>query len=237
MGANVSTSQSIITNKINQEIDQSARASATTTCEITIGNVNLQNSGGCRVRNENKCVASSQAALDAISTAAADAWSTASTEQKTSLIPGFNVSATNQEVKNEISNILRQKCQSDSLVTQRVAQGDLNLQGCQDVEVINLNTGNAQADCGIKTVVDTVTKAAGEIKTTQSTGDIFGDIANALQSAGIFSVICCICCCCILLLLGGGYMFFMGGFGGSSAPTPVPVSYGTASPSMLSTAN
>lgn len=213
MGANVSKTTSKITNTIANEIDQSSSASATAECSIKTGNIVMKNAKGCQVLNKNSCGASASAVIDATVNAAADAFSQATTAQKTKLLPGINASSTKQDIKNEISNVLKQKCQSNANVRNSILSQDIIIDGCENSSIQNINVGDAVAMCGIRAVMQAATTAGVKADTTQATGSVadaigIGDIGGfgSMSTYGIISsASCSLCCCCIILI----FLFFM----------------------------
>jgi hypothetical protein len=214
MGVNSSKAISNITTKISNELTNTAGASSTAQCSITTGNIQLKNSKRCSVVNDNKCGASASAAISSVSKVAAEEWMKLSNDQKTSLLPGISISESEQNVQTEIQNRINNACQANSRTTMEIATKDILVDGCEDSVIRNVNTGNAQANCGITTVLDAINKTYTEQQTTQSTGDIFGSLFQGLGSIGeygavvIFSSVSgsIVCCCLIIILIL--FMFF-----------------------------
>ena len=192
MGINVSKSVSNVTSKIINELEQSTGANATTNCSVSTGNITLRNANRCNVTNENRCSANASAALDAISKAAANAWADASTQQKTAILPGINVNDTTQNVASIIRSRLNQQCQAGSSLTQSIATGDLTLDGCIDSNIVNINAGSVEANCGIKTIMNAIVEADAKQQSGQVTGDLFGSLFGGIGRNSIISFIVCI---------------------------------------------
>jgi hypothetical protein len=211
MGTNVSKTVENITNNVSNTIDNSSSASASATCSITTGNIVLKNSKNSSVINENKCGVSASSALEAVVDASANAYMTATDTQKTNLLPGINVNSTLQEIKNEITNQLNQKCQANSSTTLEIANGDITIDGSENCQIKNINFGNAVANCGIRSVINATLSADQESDTSQETGELnlleslFGDSLYYAIGASALSFCLC-CCCCIILLIGMFYM-------------------------------
>lgn len=211
MGANASKTVSNISNEIVNEIDQKSGASAQATCSIKIGNIVLRNSKRSSVTSENRCGASASASMDAIVNAASKAYNEATTEQKTSLLPGLNINSTSQDVKNAIRNKLKQTCEANAKTAMEIVNGDIIVDGCEDVHIKNLNLGNAVATCGVRTVMQEALETVAKAKTTQATGnlaDLFGGGEYMMYASGS-SVSSSICCCCIILLFLMLYFMMM----------------------------
>ena len=193
MGINVSKSVSNVTSKIINELEQSIGASATANCSVVTGNIVLKNANRCGVQNENRCSANASAALDAISTAAAKAWADASVQQKTAILPGVNVNETSQNVATIIASKLKQTCQSGSSLTQSIATGDLILDGCTDSNITNINAGSAEANCGIKSIMNAIVQADAKQQANQVTGDLFGSLFSNVGYVASGILLLCIC--------------------------------------------
>ncbi|AYV77351.1 MAG: myristylated IMV envelope protein [Barrevirus sp.] len=201
MGINVSKSISNVSSKIITQLEQSVGASATASCSVTTGNIILNNATRCTVDNENRCSANASAALDAISKAAANAWLEASNDQKTSLLPGINVNETTQNVAQIIKTKLNQTCQTGASLTQSIATGDLIINGCTDSAITNINAGTAEANCGIKTIMNAIVAADAKQQATQSTGDIFGSLFGNSTYISLASFLICICFIMLIIFL------------------------------------
>ena len=202
MGANASSTVSKITNSISNEIDQSAGASATAECKIKTGDIILKNSKQCTVTNKNACGAKASAVIDATVNAAATAYSEATTDQKTGILPGINSSSTDTDIKNAIRNVLIQKCQSDTSLTNEIIAGNLVLDGCEGSAIQNINSGDAEAQCGIKTLLQSVVDTTAKASTTQATGQLFDLGGNSTyiiaSSVSSSSSVCCIICLVVI---------------------------------------
>lgn len=211
MGINKSKALANITTKIAQELKQSANASGTVQCAIETGNITLKNAKNCSVANENRCTADVSSAVTAISKAAAEAWSEASAKQKAAMLPGVNVNESIQNVEVEIKNLLEQKCQASASLTQEIATGDILIDGCENSNILNINAGSAVANCGIRTIMDTINN----VETTQDTnqsgenlGDVFGNVFGsmfgstfAIPIAGSLSSLSCLFMCLLFFVI------------------------------------
>jgi cobalamin biosynthesis Mg chelatase CobN len=211
MGTNVSKTVETITNSVANIVDQSAASSANATCSVTTGNIVLKNSKNSSVTNENKCGVSASAALDATADAAADAYMTATSAQKSALLSGVNVNSTKQDIKNEILNQITQKCQANASTTLSIANGDITIDGCENVQIKNLNFGDATANCGLKSVINSTLSATTDTTTDQESESLslldtlFGDYLYYVLGASALSSFLC-CCCCIILIIGMVFM-------------------------------
>lgn len=206
MGTNVSKTVGNMTNEIVSEIDQTSTASATADCSIKTGNINLLRSRRSSVTNENRCGASASAALEATVNAASNAFMKATNEQKANIMPGMNVNSSSQDIKNSIRNKINQSCNANSATTLAIANGDITIEDCEDSHIKNINFGNAVANCGVKTVIQTALASESESETKQETTGllegIIGDQSNIFYYIiGGSTLSSCMCCCCCIILL------------------------------------
>lgn len=213
MGANVSVAQNNVSQKIIQELDQNAGASANASCSITLGPWDLSGMDNCNFKAENHCTANATASLGAVAKAAAKAVTEAQTQQETVLpLLGFNASMTQQQIQTDIETRLNQKCQANATLAQEIIQQGIKLKGCKNSNITFANAGNASGNCGITAVMNSISEAYAESETGQSSGNVFGAIGNMFASGGIYMMaFYCICCCicCILLVMMGiaGFMY------------------------------
>jgi uncharacterized alkaline shock family protein YloU len=211
MGTNISRSFSDVTQRIDNELSTTTSASANVQCGISVGDITLRNARRCSVRNQNRCGASASANIDAISKAAADAFQNASADLKTKLLPGININDTTQNIQTTIRNTIAQNCQTDATTALNISTGNLTLDGCEDSQIININTGNAESNCGIRTVLDTINKAGNEVRTEASTSSltdgIWGNNPLYLGLSSLVSIIICMIFCSIIVL-GILYVFY-----------------------------
>ena len=222
MGANASKSVENVTNKINTRLSQTAGTSATATCEIQNGNILFTNAQGCSLTNQNQCGATAAAAISSISQASAEAWADANSAQKTAILPGVNVNETQQNVQNIIEQKIYQNCQANTAATLTIATKDIVLNKCLNSHIYNVNTGNAQASCGVTSVIDAINKAAASTDNNQSTGDIFGSLFGGIASLGlavpaVSSGSCFILVICCVIIIVGFMALSMSGQGSSES--------------------
>ena len=217
MGVNASRSISNVTNKIEQSLVQNAGARANANCRVGIGAINFRNNRGCQLINENRCGASASASLDAIAKAAAQAYNEASIQQRTELLPGFNINSTVQETENEIRRRLNAKCESDAEVANEISLGNIDIDNCENSVIRNTNAGTAESNCGIRTIMNDIVEAQASLETKQTTGVV--NLANILgfgnlgQGGSLISVISCfsIICIFLIIILVIGYKFIESG--------------------------
>lgn len=201
MGANGSKTISQLTNKIDNELSQTLNTSANTECIIANGDLRLKGMKNCKVTNSNRCGASASAVMDATISAALDAFNSATTAQKTSIFPGFNANSTQQDIKNLISNKIKQTCNSDANTRLAILNKNIYIEDCEDSIIENINVGDSAASCGIRAVIDQIATTSNETKNKQATGLL--TMMNPLVMGGgaIGSIICSCCCCCLLMVI------------------------------------
>lgn len=216
MGANASKSVQTVTNEIKNELNQ--RGASSTICEagIQVGDITLRNADNCTVRNENRCTAKAETAIGAVTEAATTAFQGADKRLKTKLLPGFNVSNTRQEIKNQIENTINQECMASAQTRMDIATGNIFLDGCKNSTIENINAGSAEANCAINSIIRSTIDASQELKEELETGgldDIFGGLGvlgalGPLAPLSSLFLSCSPCvssillfCCLILLML------------------------------------
>lgn len=223
MGPNISKAVSEVTQNIDNEIVAKSGASAVAQCSIQTGDITLRGARRCNVRNENRCGASASASLDAMSSAAADAFSRASVDLQAKLLPGINVSDSRQVVESRIRNTIRQNCEADARAALNISAGNITLEDCEDSNILNINTGNAAANCGIRSIIDTIVKANNELAAEAAGGTLADGIYgnNLLYGSGA-SVICSVCCSVLCVIVILAFVFMSSGlFSGLSSPPRV----------------
>lgn len=219
MGTNVSKSISKINQEISQKLTQESTASATADCGIKTGKIILKNADGCTVKNNNFCNATAGAAIDTTIEAAAKAFNDSTKEQKAAVLPGLNISSTEQEIKTAIRVELEQKCGAKSDVRNKIITDDIILDGCKNSVIENINTGDAAATCGIRAIMKAAVDAGNAEKLKQETTGL-----NLFGGAG--GVVMIIIIIIILIGLGIGLWYFMG----SSSQAPPPMVYAPRPP-------
>ena len=201
MGPNISRAVSDLSQNIDNEMSTLSSSSSTVQCGIQVGDITLRKAKRCNVRNQNRCSASANASIDATAKAAAEAFQKTSVAMKTKLLPGININDTRENIETVIRNKITQKCQTDATAALTISTGNITIDDCEDSEVININTGNAASNCGVRAVLDAVNKAGNEVKLDQTSGGI-GDFFsgdNTLIGGGI-SLVCVICCFLICIV-------------------------------------
>ena len=226
MGANASSTISVMTQEISDKISQNTAASTTNDCEVKTGQIILKNADGCNIINKNFCNATAASSLDSIVDAATTAYNSATTAQKASFLPGINANSTVQDVKTAIKTELTQNCSANADLRNKILAGDITIDGCKNSTIQNINTGDAVATCGIRQVLTTAATATNTSATSQTNPGLFGDLGTAAMIiGGIITLV-------IVGLLV--YFFFFRGSGTATA-TATPSSGGLGGLGRFST--
>lgn len=187
MGTNSSKAISNVTNKIVFEMEQTDNVNKTTQCPIQNSNINLINPKNCKVIKQNLCGAYTEDAISSISKGVFDAWSGATNAQKIFLLPNIDINETQGNVQNFIKQKINQTCQANSTVTSAISKKDININGCENSKIININTGDIQANCGIISILDSINKTYNP-PNTETIGDIYDARFNGLSESGTIGI-------------------------------------------------
>ena len=154
MGSDVSTTTQNITDEINKQIKLKVTSDTTFPCNMNLGRVNTMN---CNFQVEPLCSTNSIGTLSAVTDAAINLWNRATFAQRSALLPFFGVSFINinQVNPNVIRNYLNQQCNTNTTLTNSIANGDINLSCSRPGTLVTLtNSGNATGNCAINTVIN-----------------------------------------------------------------------------------
>ncbi len=214
MGANVSSAVSNITNEIKNELSQISGSSADCSADIKTGDITVSGSSDyCPITISNNCQAVAQASIEAVTKAAAKAAQKATPKQKTALIPGFNAAFSQQDIETAIETEIKQKCQANADVTNKIATGNITLAGnCRNSPITINNSGNAVGNCAVNSVIRAINDNYQLFAPQQSAGDITALLkalmaaiagpevaAGGASSLSISLSIFCICCVFLLI--------------------------------------
>lgn len=226
MGANVSDTVSKLSIAIDNQLEQVSNAQASATCDITVGNIRIgESTPECNINFQNRCGASASAYIDGVADAVANAWQNSTTDQKTDFAAlGLNVNATDQEIKQEVTNYLTQQCVANADLRQRIATGGIDIGTCRG-SITQINTGNAVGDCAVNAVLSTAATAQQESETQQETTGLFQGLRDLVNNPG--SVIASIIICIILIVGIIIFVWYKFGSSGSSSTSYGTPGYGT----------
>ena len=184
-----------ITDTIDNQLQKTTNASASATCMANLGSINLEGNG-CKVIVSNRCRARSQA-IDSTAEGLADAWVAMSNADKKILLPEVPVDAPRSEIVKVVNTKISERCLANASIALSIAQGPINIKGCTDSVIKNINAGDAEANCGIKMFIDDVNKNA----TTSPIVDPPAPLAN--QNIWLIGGlgIACICIALIIIIL------------------------------------
>ncbi len=182
VSASVQTTVNTINERIKHELQQTANASATANCEITIGDIIFHKNVGCNMSVKNMCSAQADAQLDAILKAVEQTYEELKPEQK-AYVPGYLTAALNIQtsvntVVKDFENYVKQTCNSDAVVNDKIKVKNFVIDECTSppgtlMMFEFVNTGTSKGNCGIKAVMDVLTKSSTKVTPTQSSGTGF----------------------------------------------------------------
>lgn len=219
MGGNVSETTAKILNGIDIKLGQSVKTNASADCAIKLGSINGDDWENCIVIGSNQCGASTQATIESITDTLVDAWQKATTDQKTNFASfGLNANSTIQDVQNVIKQNINQECVANASLSQVISSEPINIKKCRNSTFKNINTGDAIANCAIRSAITAVGKAEQDAEVKQTATGFFEGIGSIFNNPAsvIASVIICI------LLIVGIVIFIWFKFGGSSTTTSYP---------------
>ncbi|ASK51265.1 Myristylated IMV envelope protein [Eptesipox virus] len=177
--ASIQTTVNTLSEKISNKLEQTAEATASTNCDIEIGNIIFRQNKGCNVTVKNLCSSKADAQLDAVVKAAAETFETLTPEQK-AYVPSLFTAALNIQtsvntVVKDFETYVKQKCKSDSVIKNKLKVQNILIDECASPPGTTtnfefINSGTSQGICAIKTLMDVTTKASTNISPKQSTG-------------------------------------------------------------------
>ncbi|ANS71149.1 imv membrane protein [Pteropox virus] len=178
MGASVSvqTVVNTINDKIRTKLEQQASASATAVCDVTIGSLIIRKNLGCSVSVRNLCSAQADAQLDAILSAVTDVYNNLSDSQKAYvpelLTASLNIQTTVNTAVKDFETYLKQTCNSDAIIHNKIKVQNVVMDECASppgaiTHIDFTNTGTAKGNCGVKAVLDVLTKASTKESSSQ----------------------------------------------------------------------
>ncbi|QGN68062.1 myristoylated virion core protein [Equine molluscum contagiosum-like virus] len=180
--ASVQTAVTTINQKITHNLQQSAQASATTKCDISIGNIRFGRNRGCNVLVRNMCSSNASAQLDAIIKAATDTYNELSEEQKafapSLLTAALNIQTNVNTITKDFSDYVKQTCTANAVVNNTIKVQNLEVDDCSAPEGMLMtfefvNTGTSQGNCAMKAVMDVLTKSSDRVSGVQHANNDF----------------------------------------------------------------
>ncbi|ASC55592.1 myristylated IMV envelope protein-like protein [Seal parapoxvirus] len=175
--ASIQTTVTTISERIRNELEQSASASATADCSVTIGSLIIRKNTGCSVSVRNMCSANADAQLDAVMKAVSTTFNDLSADQK-AYVPGLltaalNIQTTVTTAVKDFETYVKQTCKSDSVVHNKIKVQNIVMDECSSppgggtTHLEFVNTGTAVGNCGVKAVMDVVAKASTSVRNEQ----------------------------------------------------------------------
>ncbi|QHG62620.1 myristylated IMv envelope protein [Cetacean poxvirus 1] len=175
--ASIQTTVNTISENISSKLQQTASASATTECDVTIGNIIFGSNYGCNMTVRNMCSANADAQLEAIMKAVAETYDSLKPEQK-AYVPGLLSAALNIQTSvdtavKDFETYVTQTCKADSVVKNKLKIQNIIINECRapsgSIMTFNfINTGTSVGNCGIKAIMDVLTKSSTDISPKQS---------------------------------------------------------------------
>lgn len=178
MGASASI-QTIVNDIVNEtktELKNNAKASSEAKCNIEFGKVHFKKTKGCTIKMTNICSSEAAASIDAVLDASFKVYQNLSNEQKEEGAKLFtlktNIQTTVNNIRNNFKTYIENTCDSSTRIENGIRVQDFIVDECQAPEgqlliFEFLNSGQAKASCGIKTILDITSTAATEIANTQ----------------------------------------------------------------------
>lgn len=177
--ASVQTTVTTLNERISNKLEQSASASATANCNVSIGNIYFGRNNGCNVLVKNMCSANADAQLDAIVKAATEVYNELSEEQKayapSLLTAALNIQTNVSTVTKDFETYVKQACKADAVVNNTIKVQNLRVDECSAPSGMLMtfefiNTGTSVGNCAMKALLDVLTKSSDRISGVQNTG-------------------------------------------------------------------
>jgi hypothetical protein len=193
--ASVSTTVNTTVNNIKTELINTAQASANINCRIRIGTITLSNVNGCVTSFENLCSANASAAVTAVQNAVYNVHNSLTSEQQNKgaafLTATLNVATTVNTSVTNIQNYLNNTCQSVANVENTIEIMNFSLNNCssaggQVIEFKFINSGNAEANCHINTLMNLLAQATTEQSSLQVNSNYLETLFMWAGYVGIF---------------------------------------------------
>lgn len=183
--ASIATTVNTTVNNIRTELVNTAQASASIKCKITIGTVTLTNVSGCVTSFENLCSANANASISAIQNAVYNTYNNMTSEQQNAgagfLQNTLNTSTTVNTAVTNIQNYMTNTCQSAANVENSIEVMNFSLSNCSAIGGIPLefkfvNSGNAEANCQINALMNLLAKATTDQASKQTTTNYLSEL-------------------------------------------------------------
>lgn len=176
--ASIQTTVTTVSERIRNELEQSAAASATANCDVTIGSLIIRKNTGCSVSVRNMCSANADAQLDAVMKAVSATFNDLTADQKAYvpelLTAALNIQTTVTTAVKDFETYVRQTCKSDAVVHNKIKVQNVFIDECAappgggTTNLEFVNTGTAVGNCGVKAVMDVVSKASTTASSNQT---------------------------------------------------------------------
>ncbi|ASY92343.1 myristylated IMV envelope protein [Orf virus] len=191
--ASIQTTVTTVSERIRNELEQSASASATADCDVTIGSLIIRKNLGCSVSVRNMCSANAGAQLDAVMKAVSSTFNDLSSDQK-AYVPGLltaalNIQTTVNTAVKDFETYMKQTCTADAVIHNKIKIQNIVMEECASLpgspatHLEFVNTGTAAGNCGVKAVMDVLAKASTTVRNDQEAGKGYQTIIIAIVFA------------------------------------------------------
>lgn len=183
MGASASLQTIVnnISNEMKVELKNTAKASAEAKCSIEFGRVQFKKTVGCTIKMQNFCSAEASASIDAVVNASFKVYNNLTTEQKEEGAKLFtlkaNMQTTVNNIKNDFKTYVENNCDASTRIENGIKVQDFIIDECvapagQIMAFEFINSGQAKASCGIKTVMDIIATSSTEVTAQQKSMNV-----------------------------------------------------------------
>jgi hypothetical protein len=157
-------------------------------CTNTMTNINMD-LDGCDLDLKQECILDFEVTISDVISATSNVASNTEFKQKASGLFDFNLSSTDEEIRNTISNKINNSCKTNEFAKNYMDNFILTAKNCTEPIVV-WQTGNLKSSCALSTILDSAQTTDSTTKVTQTSEIDFTMILFAL-----------------VLMVGGGGMF------------------------------
>ena len=211
MGVNHSTTNQTFTNTVSNELSNSSEASATSQCVASVGDINV--TAGCHVDVKNKCMSQASATIDSSVSAFMKTLNKMNEKQKADALGGFNISKTDTNVSQTLTNKLNNDCKANSTTLNEIIAHNITCSGGGS-EVTLINTGSAEGNCAIKAIQRVLSDVDNKFVQDQENKGLISDITSLFSTPASSMASLAI----LVLAIVAMVVFFSVGTGGGGPP-------------------
>ncbi|CCU55456.1 IMV membrane protein (Cop-L1R) [Adoxophyes honmai entomopoxvirus 'L'] len=185
VSASVNTIVSDITQRVENSLIQTAEASATANCRVSIGSISFTSTRGCTISVQNLCSAQAISQVDAVVEATIEFYNDLSFEQKQEapswFTAAYGVNTTVSTIESDFRNLIEQRCKSEALLNSTIEVQNFIVKDCtapgnQIVNFTFINSGTAAGQCAISALIDLQVSGSNTVSASQSQGLDLGAI-------------------------------------------------------------